>query len=167
LNIRIFIVLLFLAFFQAQCSKDKTFPDIPEISLSEEQELNSPQQIIIEFTDGDGDVGFNDGDTLPPNNFVRDTINDTEGSLNLNYYNILLFTFAHIDGNWEEIFPINPFHGRIPYLTPSGQNKALRGTISIDVNLSDSPFDSLRFEIELRDRALNSSNRIQTPTIFI
>lgn len=160
-------IFILLWFGQWSCSKDKEFPIEPNISLSDKQTFNQPQTIIVDFTDGDGDIGLRESDTLSPYNFVKDTINETEGSLNLKYYNIYFYYYAYIDGDWQEYFPSTPYYSRVPYLTPSGQNKALKGEISVEVSFAGSPHDSCRFEIELMDRAFHVSNRIVTPTIYL
>jgi len=61
-----------------------------------------------------------------------------------------------------------PFHGQVPIITPSGQNKALKGEIQLDIDLglSFTRTDSIRFEIILVDRELHESNRLVTPAIY-
>jgi len=147
----------------SSCQKSKEYPIEPEIDMSTRQVYHNPAKIIITFTDGDGDIGFHESDTLPPFNFVDDGNGNSE---NKYYYNLLLYYFEKNDGVWEEIETLVPYSYRVPYITPTGQNKALNGEIEVDIVLSGARPDSIRFEIELIDRALHESNRLVTPVIY-
>ena len=151
------IVMLFI--FLISCDKDKVFPDTPEITMSQKQVYDNPVKIIIDFTDGDGDIGLNEGDTLPPYDFNEDPFNKF-------YYNLLLYYYEKNDSIWEEVELAVPYFYRIPVITPRGQNKALNGEIDVDVILPFNRPDSIRFEIILIDQALRESNRLQTPVIY-
>lgn len=151
------IVMLFI--FLVSCDKDKVFPDTPEITMSQKQVYDNPVKIIIDFTDGDGDIGLNEGDTLPPYDFNEDPFNKF-------YYNLLLYYYEKNDSIWEEVELLVPYFYRIPVITPRGQNKALNGEIDVDVILPFNRPDSIRFEIILIDQALRESNRLQTPVIY-
>ena len=153
------LLFIFIAFSQA-CKKENVYPIEPVIQMSDKQVYENPSKMFISFTDGDGDIGFYDGDTLPPYNYVEDPFNKY-------YYNLLLYYFEK-DDELDEWIPIDlavPYYYRVPYLTPTGQNKSLKGEIEVDITLPINRPDSVRFEIELIDRALNESERITTPTI--
>ncbi len=157
------VLVIFLSGAFTSCQKSKEYPIEPEILMSNRQEYHNPARIIISFTDGDGDIGFHESDTLPPFNFVDDGNGNSENKF---YYNLILYYFEKNDGVWEEIETLVPYAYRIPYITPTGQNKALNGEIEVDVVLSGARPDSIRFDIELIDRALHESNRLTTPVIY-
>lgn len=146
------------------CQKDNEYSIIPAIEFEEIkyfENLNDTIDIVIRFTDGDGDIGFTQGDTLPP--FNRDT-----AVYNYYYYNLHFFTYHFVDTAWvlfEFDDPYNDGSYRIKDITPKGQNKSLNGTIQVGLRLSPAMPDSVFYEIELVDRALHISNRIQTPVI--
>jgi len=151
--------LIILSF--ASCKKDEVFSNIPAIKMSEDQVYENPTEMIIDFTDGDGDIGFNEGDTLPPYNL------DT-AEFNKFYYDLLFYYFQkNEDGEWEGIVfeDVNYFY-RLPVITPRGQNKSLKGEIKVAISLPLLRPDSIRFEVELIDRALNVSNLLTTPVIY-
>ena len=120
------------------------------------QIYQNPSVMVISFTDGDGDIGFNEGDTLPPYNY-------NSVDFNKYYYNLLLYYYEKNDDVWEEVELIVPYYYRIPYLTPTGQNKSLKGEIEVSISLPANRPDSIRFDIELIDRALHSSNILTSP----
>jgi hypothetical protein len=133
--------------------------------MSDRQIYTNPTVMIIGFTDGDGDIGLNEGDTLSPYEFVPDTINP-EVSSNKFYYNLLYYYYEYIDDSWVEVSLIVPYFFRVPVVTPTGQNKALKGEIEVVIILDPNRPDSIRFEVELIDRALHISNRLVTPVIY-
>jgi hypothetical protein len=156
-----FGLFFFLTLFS--CQKSKEYPIEPVIEMSSRQALQNPSKIIVSFTDGDGDIGFHESDTMPPYNFIDD---GNGNSSNKFYYNLLLIYFEKNDGLWEEIETLVPYSYRVPYITPTGQNKALNGEIEVDVVLPGNRPDSIRFDIELIDRALHESNRLTTPVFY-
>lgn len=141
------------------CKENVSFPIEPHIQMSDRQVYQNPAKIIVAFTDGDGDIGLNESDTLPPYNYVEDPFNKY-------YYNLLMYYYIYNNGQWEEYELAVPYFYRIPVITPSGQNKALKGEIEVDVSLPQNRPDSIRFEIVLIDRALHESNRLVTPAIY-
>jgi hypothetical protein len=66
------------------------------------------------------------------------------------------------------ISTIVPLGGRLPYLTPIGKNKALKGEIScaVDVPLHANQ-DTFRLDIFIYDRALHQSNFVTTSEIVL
>lgn len=146
------------------CQKDNEYPIEPEIEFKEIGYIEGrtdTANVIISFTDGDGDIGFTKGDTLPPFNFDATTYNYF-------YYNLHLITYYKVGDSWEEYEfedPYGAFGYRIKDLTPIGQNKSLKGTIQVGLNISAGFPDSVYFDVELVDRALHISNRVQTTII--
>lgn len=157
------MVLLFLgvllAFATYSCKKDKEYPIEPAIEMSSRQVYQSPSKIIISFTDGDGDIGLDQGDTLDPYNYQEDPFNKY-------HYNLLLYYFEKQGDEWVEVQTAVDYFYRVPNITPTGQNKALNGEIEVDLTLPITRPDSIRYDIELIDRALHVSNLLTTPVIY-
>ncbi len=125
--------------------------------------------LSISYTDGDGDLGLDPDDTLPPFDKGSDY-----------YYNILIKYFEKQNGTFVEV-PLlswNPeeqtydtitFNGRFPNLTPIHGNKNIKGIIqdTMYVNNPLSDFDTIKFKVSIYDRALHLSNEVETPEIVI
>lgn len=137
------------------CLKTEEFPTTPSISLdSFETKSDGSATLKLLFTDGDGDIGLNPRDTLAPFD-----INSPY------YYNLFVRYFERKNGVWT-LIPINnpPLSYRTPVVTPTGQNKSLKGSISVDMSLyydPNSAFDTIKLDVKLLDRALNESNVIE------
>ena len=141
----------------SSCEKQEDFPIIPAIEMSEKQIYENPTEIIIKFTDGDGDIGLDESDTEPPYDF--DTVN-----FNKYYYNLLMYYYEKQGDEWVYVELAVPYFYRVPNITPTGQNKTLNGEIKVNLpTLPNNRPDSVRLEIELIDRALHESNLLTTP----
>ncbi|MFT4757786.1 MAG: hypothetical protein ACI8ZO_000331 [Flavobacteriales bacterium] len=151
LKIGLIIVLALTA-----CDKSGNFPEEPIIKYEGYKIVDGWDSILwqpatlceitISFTDGDGDIGV-----------VVDST--TDNNLLVNYYEIkggLTDTLDQID-----------FSSKIPVLTPAGQNKSLKGEISLEMNITNRGSDSLIFDLQLLDRSVNASNIVVTPTIAV
>lgn len=172
-KIQLFLVILLIAGF-GSCKKVEKFPDIPRIEYMDFTSIYNPDLEIFDrgvlrfsFEDGDGDIGLNNGDTLPPFN-----------SSSKYYYNLIITYFEMQNGELKEV-PIlwfNPqteqydtltLSARIPNLTPRGINKAISGEIqdTMFIYNFNSVYDTIKLEAFIVDRALNESNTISTPLI--
>ena len=156
------------------CEKAQEYSIIPAIELNAVNDVSTSEvdsiDIIIDFTDGDGDIGFTESDTDAP--FDLDT-----SEYNYYYFNLHFHTYHYVDTSWvlydwsvlypdpDIIAEYQKISFRVPYLTPAGQNKSLNGDIKVGMKLSPGMPDSIYFDIELVDRALNISNTIRTPVI--
>jgi len=179
-------VIFTLMVFATGCTKQKTASEVPSIEFRELLNFeNDSLAFKIHFIDGDGDIGLNEDDTEEPYNdiyqpgdplFVFTSFPDQileRDSFNINGFTISMRYFAFEDGQWTEpeIRPFSLFN--IDNLTPDGEPRYLEGDISYGLNLVDigSPNawvkDTMKFEILLKDRALNSSNIVETPVIVI
>lgn len=111
--------------------------------------------VRFRFTDGDGDLGLN--------------TNDTAGSFapgQLYYHNLFVRYFEKQNGAYVEFVPVFPFHSRFKSLTPAGGDKSLQGIMDVGVFARPgSPWDTVRYEIFIVDRALNHSDTIVTEDI--
>jgi hypothetical protein len=64
--------------------------------------------------------------------------------------------------------PLKPSAYRIPYLERLGQNKILKGTVSVTfLYLFYSAADTIRYDFYIEDRALNVSNVASTNEIVL
>jgi len=112
----------------------------------------------IFFTDGDDDMGLADWDTLPP--FDKNS---------KYYYNFFITYFEKQHGEFVEVVPSVTFNSRIPVLTSSSSNGAIKGEIEIELFINNpfSVYDTIRFDAYIADRALHESNIISTPEIIL
>jgi hypothetical protein len=111
-------------------------------------------RLKFHFEDGDGDLGLN-----PPADAGSDSTN-------------LFFTlFRKTGGTMEKApdnDPLKPPDFRIPYMERLGQNKILKGTISVTfLYLFYNPTDTIRYDFYVQDRALNMSNVASTSEIVL
>jgi hypothetical protein len=169
-----YLILLSLVVAVFSCKKLDEFPPEPEIKYQGFERLfNSNDSIYdrgvlaLTFTDGDGDLGLNKEDTLPPFHFDGD------------YYFNLVITYFEIENGVAEEIPLvfyNPVteefdtltqSARFPSLTPDAVNKSISGEIydTVFIFNPNSDNDSIMFEAFIYDRSLNKSNTIRTDTI--
>lgn len=139
------------------CIKPPSYPIEPVIEFTSLSKVTIQQSTLNEdsitinftFTDGDGDLG--DSDSI--NIFVTDT---------------------------RQNFIANKF--RIPFIPPEGAANGISGEVSIvtystccifpdgQVPCTPSvnyPVDTLTYKVQIKDRAGNLSNIIETPPIFV
>lgn len=129
--------------------------------------------LVIKYRDGDGDLGLQQSDTLPPFNFVADSINSDR---NINYfYNNLHVEYLEKNGD-TYTHAIAPFTTdtlkkmfRVMVLTPEGKFKAIRGTIEVKFEPSIFPnrADTVKFRVKLIDRLLHESNVAESGDVVI
>ena len=109
-------------------------------------------RLKFKFQDGDGDLGLD----APTQGQVDST-------------NLFLTLFRKVDGVMvpaAENDPLAPSAYRIPYMERLGQNKILKGSISVVfMYLFYSPADTISYDFYIKDRALNSSNVASTSEI--
>lgn len=128
------------------------FPDTPQLQyLDFVQNSDNTAIFKIGFTDGDGDIGLRETDTLAPYN-----------------YNLFMILYEKRLGKY---FPLADtlFRYRIPILENSGRIKALEGTLNVNMPFyfnPGSPYDTIYFTAYLLDRKLNKSNIIETREII-
>ncbi len=156
------LIFLFLAAVGfTSCLKKEEYPVEPVIQwesysvLADAKGYDSLSFLKVSYTDGDGDIGLNNNDTLPPYK-----------------YNFFVKMFQMKNKVLQEIiFPdtnLN-FNGRIPILTPSGRNKNIKGDIELMIEIYFArpvlKSDTIAFEIYLMDRALHKSNIVASPLL--
>ncbi|HPF00599.1 MAG TPA: hypothetical protein PKY63_08040 [Bacteroidales bacterium] len=162
LQIFFLTAILGIAFFG--CIEQREYPIEPAITFKSFATMKSVAghdsigYLTIEFTDGDGDVGLAQSDTLPPYN---------PGS-NF-YYNFFITFFQKTGNDFQEI--TTPYNSRIPDVNPEHIDKDLVGDISIEIDLNILSLilvsDTIKMKAYMLDRALNESNMIETPAITL
>ena len=181
MKIRTIIGLLLLALAVCSCQKPVEYPIEPKITyegftylINADSTFSGEGIIAFSYTDGDGDLGLDDGDTLPPFGF-----HDTH------YYNMVIDYLKCVDGEFVKMPLLSPhvptspadtlvlydtvtFNARFKRLRDSEEPKAISGTMEYKLTVQNpfSPNDTVKFEIRILDRALHESNVIQTEPIF-
>lgn len=164
------LMLFFVIGIMAACTDNKnTTSIVPEIGIKGEYLFNSGYGydsfvlIDIEFKDGDGDIGLSASDTFGDFAYGKS-----------NFYNLKCWFWAKKQGRWVKVMnPLIPndtlnLHERIDNLTPKGEQKGISGLFNF--RISARPFsyraDTVKYQFQLVDRALHSSNIVETK-IFI
>ena len=163
-RIAIIIPLIIVLTVFLSCTKEEDFSEIPHIEYMDFTKIRNSSNIDekgilkIFFTDGDDDMGLADWDTLPP--FDKNS---------KYYYNFFITYFEKQHGEFVEVVPSVTFNSRIPVLTSSSSNGALKGEIEIELFINNpfSVYDTIRFDAYIADRALHESNIISTPEIIL
>ncbi len=134
------------------CKDENTYPATPVIEFVSLTKYESVSQLdslelVFSFTDGNGDVGTPDIDTVNRDVFVK--------------------FFEMKNGVFVEFTDLAaPLEYKIPFLFPRGNNSSLVGEIKINVEYNYiQPNDTIRYELYMKDRARNKSNTITTSTI--
>lgn len=149
----------------ASCLKKQEFPNEPQITLKSLQIVADTAFLVLGFTDGDGNFGLRQSDTT---GVFAQCINKT--NLYCEYYELQ-------NGNWQHILidacdePNDsdvPYHFRIPFAEPSGQNKVQEGEIAVKIAnwYLPSDNDTVRFQIQIADQSLNRSNVLVTQSLI-
>lgn len=165
-NIIYTVVILSITVMLFGCLKAEEYPVEPSITFKSFQEISSDSAVVtFSFIDGDGDIGLGESETEAPYN---------PGSKF--YNNVFIRYFEKVNGSWVQgmdasgLIPVE-FNYRTEKLTPSGKNKALKGTIIIYLTPSfyndGSPnADTIQYDIQIADRALHLSNLVETGEIY-
>jgi hypothetical protein len=145
------------------CMKEEKFSDIPQIAFEnftlefDTGNYATRGYLTISFKDGDGDIGLRTDQKEPPYN---------PGSPY--YYNYIIDYYEQQNGVFVKVDLDPSFNARIPYLTPSDLNKAIKGFIVDTLGLSPVPVhDTIKFKFFIYDRALHKSNVDSTPPIIV
>lgn len=158
----VFFLITFVIF--SSCKKQQIYPDEPSIEFKSMEKIPNETGVDMEafftisFTDGDGDIGLKEEDTLAPYN---------QGSEY--YYNFYIFYLEKQNGEFVEVQTPTDFHSRIPYVEPDLAQRGIRGEIEIRlfINNMASQYDTIKFRSYIYDRALNKSNIIESPEIIV
>ena len=162
-TIRFLILIISITVLSGSCGKIQQLPPEPYIEFRNFTVFDTTDilgntckggRLKFYFEDGDGNLGLKS-----PEETGEDTTN-------------LFFTlYRKTGGEMVEVpenDPMKPFSYRIPYLERTGQNKILKGTISVTfIYLFYVPQNSdiIRYDFYLKDRAENFSNTVSTTEI--
>ncbi len=155
--------------FSHGCTDDYDYPLEPVLSYQEFVLLKNPEGqitrgiLMLEFTDGDGDIGLGQADTLPPYHLGGDY-----------YYNFFIDLYTKSESGYGKVtFPDSTytFNSRIPMIELNGKSKSIKGVIeyTFDMQLMQLFLhsDTLRVVTSIIDRALHRSNVVTTPDIIL
>ncbi len=144
------------------CQKKVEYPVEPKIAyegftyiFNADSTFSGEGIVSFSYTDGDGDLGLDDSDTLPP-----------FGPNEAHYYNMVIDYLKCVNGefvktpllSWNaqtQSFDTVSFNARFHRLRDNDDPKAI-----------SSPNDTIKFEIRILDRALHESNVILTDPIY-
>ncbi len=146
---RILFILAALILFITCCEEIEFYSEIPEVSFKEFRYDDST--LVINFVDGDGDLGLSQADTS--GSYSPDS---------LYYRNLFLSYFSYEATEFTEIELKSSPNLRFEQIpTPEGNNKTVKGTIEVNLfsNLPDPLPDSFMIKFYIVDRALHESNR--------
>jgi hypothetical protein len=163
-TIKYLVIILIAILALGSCRKIEQLPPIPNIEYTSFAIFdtidilgNSAKggRLNFYFEDGDGDLGLK-----PPLENQPD-----------NTTNMFFTLFRKTDGIMvpaTEDDPLYPSSYRIPYMERLGQNKILKGTISVTfLYLFYYTTDTIRYDFSIQDRALNESNTVSTSEIVL
>ncbi|MGV6860718.1 MAG: hypothetical protein ACWA41_03050 [Putridiphycobacter sp.] len=164
-KIRLFFSMTLLLVLISSCFKKEEYPLEPIISFDDFIISGDSATLSFNFTDGDGDIGLSAADTLFPYNPESEY-----------YYNVYVINYEKDDVlGWV---PGKNLDGdtliyayRIKPIEFKGKSKGIKGVIEIDMgtlyyNFFSDQSDTIKYEIQLIDRALNKSNVIETDEII-
>lgn len=168
------VYIIFAFFALAACQKKLEYPIEPNITyqglsyvMNADSTLTGEVVIGISYTDGDGDLGLDDADTLYP-----------FGPHDPHYYNMII-DYMKWNGsqfvetpllNWNQqtlTFDTVSFNARFKRLVFTDEATSISGTIDYKMQVFNplSPNDIIKFKIHIIDRALHESNTIETDPI--
>lgn len=164
------VFLLCAGVFLTFCKKPVKYPEVPEVrylSLVVTDTVDTfgnkvkKAELSLYLIDGDGNIGFNVGDTNPP----FDTAS-------LYYHNLFVEMYWIDSGKVKPVQLAEPFYYRTPFLEPLGQNKTLKCTVKVDMDFLYSTqlpiqWDSVKFDFFMYDRAQNRSNTGTTDVVLL
>lgn len=170
-KVKFYIILIVAVFLVAfiSCNDEDVYPETPEIEYNSFVKIFNPSTGLYDrgvlkfsFTDGDGDIGLEQGETEPPYDY----------NLFIDYYElqfgdtVKVYITQYNDSTLQ--YDTLNFNARIPMLTPDGSNKSIKGDIEDTLFMYNyqGDFDTIMFDAYIVDRALNKSNRIVTPLIL-
>jgi hypothetical protein len=151
-QLKYFLFLIFLSLFS--CDDLVSYPETPSIKFRAFNLYYAQDQLgndiilgklEIDFTDGDGDIGLDQ----PVDTSLPDTLK----------YNLFL-TLHEINNGVMELVEGDKgkYFYRVPYMERIGQNKTMKGTITVDLEFTTIDYDSIVYTYFLMDRAFNRSN---------
>ncbi len=165
---KIFAALLFSSTILGGCFNTPEYPNTPEIefaSIKSEPQLQQHSgayldsiRIVVRYKDGDGDLGYTQAEK------------DSLSKLDVVNYNYILRQFRKSGGKYVEFIPQDTYSGFYQKISPDKPGP-LEGTISYNLNIYHCCYpyrnDTIRFEVQIRDRAGNLSNTVTTDSVVV
>lgn len=154
------MVALFLV--NSGCETPVSLPPEPHLTSIELLTNGESGTLIIGFEDGDGNFGLEQSDTTGV--FCPSCPNHHNVFCNYQEWRNGEWTLVELDPELGQV----PFFYRAPLIAPTGQNKAQRGTITVDLEpryYLSSAWDTLRFSVFIVDRDLQSSDTLITASV--
>ena len=162
-RIKYLVLISTVLFILSSCRKIEHLPAVPRIEFRSFDIFDTTDilgnkakggRLKFYFEDGDGDLGLN-----APSDAQSDTTN------------LFFILFRKTGGNMvlaPANDPLRPSSYRIPFMDRQGQNKILKGTISVTfLYLFYFPSDTIRYDFYIKDRALNVSDTASTSEIVV
>jgi hypothetical protein len=147
-------ITLCVLLFATSCNEKKCSDPVPHIEFESFEAFgDTSAQLTIYFKDCDGDIGLLQEDTVSPYD-----------------YNLFLEYFEKRNGVWTHIEPLFPFYYRIPDIQEATPYDLKEGQIILDMGIYfdfTSDYDTIRYEIMLKDRGQNESNTITTDEVIV
>lgn len=168
------VILIFVIFAMASCREKADYPIEPAITykgmayvINADNTFTGEVVVSIGYTDGDGDLGLDDADTIYP-----------FGANDPHYYNLII-DYLKWNGSafvetpllsWNQQTQSNDtvsFNARFKRLVFDDEETSISGTIDYTITAFNplSPNDTIKFRIKLLDRALHESNAVETQVI--
>jgi hypothetical protein len=169
------LLVLMMLVLLASCQEKMDFPIEPRITygglayvIDADSTLTGEVVVNINYTDGDGDLGLDNADTLYP-----------FGPNDPHYYNLII-DYMKWDGtqfvetlllSWNQqsqSYDTISFNARFKRLVFNDEEKPIKGTIDYLIPAFNplAPNDTIKFRISIIDRALHESNAVETEAIW-
>jgi hypothetical protein len=169
--VRAFSIACLLGLLYSSCVKKENYPNYPIITYNSyipfcSGSITDSAYIRVNFTDGNGEIGYPAGDASAPSDFF-----------------IMPMLYVNKTKSFQPITGINGdtinFSYQIPDITPTGSDKELNGIIQINletaistiVGIADSfgsglvNVNEIQFQVWMYDRNNIKSNVLITPVI--
>lgn len=164
ISMKIWVLFIFMGMAFSSCTKHDVYPIEPAIEfysftkIPNNYNVDDKAILNMSFTDGDGDIGLEPWDTLPPYNY--------NGKY---YYNCFIDYYEKQHGQFVKVdLPVSN-NSRIPKVSADLLERGIRGNIEVELFINNilSPYDTIKFSMYIYDRALHKSNIAETPEIII
>lgn len=162
---------ILLAFTILACNQKPDFPLEPSITFGkitntpiEDKNSSTPSRkvfkdslsITINFRDGNGDLGVNEAD--------KNKLSE-KGE-----FNYIVRRFIRVKGKYYEFNPIPSHSGNFITLKQGAKAGPIEGFINYAIEflpLNGTKKDTVKFEIQIVDRAKNASNAVMTDSVLV
>lgn len=171
-SILIFGILLFAV---AACQKKVEYSIEPKIAymdftylINADSTFSGQGVLSFSYTDGDGDLGLDVSDSLPPFNnnspYYYNLIIDYQKFENGVFHSVPLLSWNIETQSFDTV----SFNARFKRLVAGNETKPISGDMDYTLFVQNpfSPNDTVRFAVKIIDRALHESNVILTDPIY-